>query len=130
MDDRKLKHCPVCKTWFSGAQLIDSSEIVIKGMCFDPDEPSLNQYLFCHEKPGCRTTFSIPLDNFADFIFESIADEVLAETDACEHHCVKIDDLEECGQACHYAPYRRFLIHMLAMKKEKRDESFSSAQPG
>jgi len=76
-------------------------------------------YLFQHEIPECQSSFAVYVEDLRDLIDESISNEVLYHTDCCEEHCVTIQDLSECSQECHYAPYRRLLMKMIENRKVK-----------
>jgi hypothetical protein len=59
------------------------------------------------------------VEHFRQFITESIPEAVLTLEPGCEGHCVNIQDLSDCRRECHFAPFRRFLLEMLAAKKAK-----------
>lgn len=111
-----VKTCTCCGTHFTIDDLLHHGEVIPIGMVLRPDLEECDYY-FNHECPRCRTTFTVPIDAFARFIDEHVPARLLAGTDACESHCLRIRDLEQCEQPCSHAPYRRFLLNVLCRKE-------------
>lgn len=115
-----MKECPGCGNRFSGPEIIADPFIKPVGMCFQPNEPNVAYFYFKHEVPDCGASFIVPVAEFREYVREEIPPEVLAESDCCEHHCAKIEDLALCGQNCFNAPFRKFLIKLLELKESAK----------
>jgi len=119
MNARKFKECPNCGHWFTALEIMESPTVEPIGMRFDEEDPTFNLYFFNHVCEGCNTTFVIEVDKFLPFIMEPVAEKALTGTDVCEGHCTNLADLRECTTNCHYAPFRRFLLSMIEIRKVK-----------
>jgi len=96
---------------------MNDPDIVPLGMSFTAESLETAFYYFIHNIPNCGTTFLVPVEELAEYITESIPPDRLTLTERCEEHCVSIDDLAECHQECHFAPYRRLLLKMFEAKR-------------
>jgi hypothetical protein len=120
MTDEIVKKCAYCQMSLTAKQLVNELSVRPIGTAFFPDEGAgIHYYFFQHETPDCGTSFVVNVEHFKQFITEPIPDKVLRLGPSCEGHCVNIHDLNDCGQECHFAPFRRFLLKMLAEKKAK-----------
>jgi hypothetical protein len=118
--DEIVKKCNCCQAHLTAKQLVDDIAVKPIGTAFYEDgDMGTHYYFFQHETPDCGTSFVVDVEHFKQFITEPIPDNVLRLGPSCEGHCVNIDDLSDCGQECHFAPFRRFLLKMLATKKAK-----------
>jgi hypothetical protein len=113
--DTLFRHCPGCGRALRLRDLLESPEFEAVGMSFEGGKFSaeFNSYYFNHKTADCGTTLCVPVDLFVTLIPETIPEQVLSGTEACEKHCVRVDDLSACQQDCHYAPFRRFLLARL-----------------
>jgi hypothetical protein len=101
-------------------QIVDDPAVWPVGTAFLEDGgPGTRYYYFRHETMGCGTSFMVDVEHFKQFITEPIPDKVMRLELGCEGHCVNIHDLSDCQQECHFAPFRRFLLKMLAEKSAK-----------
>lgn len=120
MTDEIVKKCNCCQTCLTARQLVDDLAVRPIGTAFLSAEGSgIHYYFFQHETPNCGTSFVVDVEHFKQFISEPIPEKVLTLGPSCEGHCVNIHDLSSCGQECHFAPFRRFLLKMIAEKKTK-----------
>ena len=120
MADEIVKKCNCCQECLTARQLVDDPAIRPIGTAFYEDEGTgIHYYFFQHEIPDCGTSFVVDVEHFKQFIVEPIPEEVLRLGPGCEGHCVNINDLSNCGQECHFAPFRRFLLKMLAEKEPR-----------
>ena len=74
-------------------------------------------YCFTHTRWSCRTTFGLPVGIFRRDLRETIPRRCRVGTRECAGHCSKIEDLELCDNECALAPYRRFLLKRLLLRK-------------
>ncbi|MFQ5500657.1 MAG: hypothetical protein ACE5FH_13410 [Candidatus Zixiibacteriota bacterium] len=118
----KFKRCPCCKVWMSSIEIMEDPSIEIEGMGMG-DNGSVNLFFFTHRRQNCNTTFAIPAESLEPFIDEEIPPEILMGTSDCEHRCMHICDLQVCSQPCRYATFRRFLVKILARKREQMSNS-------
>lgn len=118
MADIGFKKCSYCKAILSIRDIAFDPGIVPIGITFADDTIDGAYYFFQHEVPNCGTSFVIPVQSLRQFIIEPIPAENLASSDRCPRHCASLRDLGECRKECLFAPYRRFLHKMLALKKE------------
>jgi hypothetical protein len=120
MTDEIVKKCNCCQTCLTAKQLVDDLAVKPIGTAFlEDDGLGTHYYFFQHETPDCGTSFVVDVEHFKQFISEPIPEKVLRLGPGCEGHCVNIQDLSDCQQECHFAPFRRFLLKMLATKKAK-----------
>ena len=105
-----VKTCPSCGPPFTLRDLISLPEIAPLGMQFETGDPDSNVFYFNHNRPGCGSTFVVPVMEFLPLITEPIPDSILTGSEKCGHHCLSIDDLSICQAPCKYAPFRRFLV--------------------
>jgi hypothetical protein len=108
-----VKVCPMCGRRFSLDDLLRDRAVAPIGISFIEGELELSAYYFTHMRPGCGTTFLVPLDTFSRLIWEQKPSDLCFGKNGCEGHCTKLGDLETCGQRCQRAPYRRFLQVLL-----------------
>ncbi len=112
------KKCPTCGTAFTRRDLIEARSLTPIGMLHLKGAPASSAvYCFTHTRWACRTTFGLPVVAFRDEITEPIPRAFLNGTDGCGGHCARIEDLEECDNACALAPYRRFLLERLVPRR-------------
>lgn len=120
MSDEIVKKCNCCQTCLTAKQLVDDLAVKPIGTAFlKAQGPGTHYYFFQHETPDCGTSFVVDVEHFKQFITEPIPEKVLELEPSCEGHCVNIHDLSDCRQECHFAPFRRFLLKMLAEKKSR-----------
>lgn len=112
------KQCPTCGASFTRRDLIEARSITPIGMLHMKGQPASSaMYCFTHTRWSCRTTFGMPVEAFRDEISETMPEAFLNGTDACGGHCSRLEDLEECDNACSLAPYRRFLLQRLVPRR-------------
>ena len=116
MSEQLIKQCPNCGQQLTIDDLLNSPEIKPKGLALQSDNPEFNMFYFDHDITGCGTTFVVPVEVLAPYIGEPIPDKLLAGTDCCERHCLRLEDWAECSQACTNAPYRRFLLSLASRR--------------
>ena len=121
--DSTLLKCPCCATPISLNDLRQSPAIEPIGMVLEDRIPERNMYYFNHVRPGCNTTFTVPVQALEPLVPEAIPVAILALTGACENHCVHIEDLALCSSPCHWAPYRRLLMSMRTARQRSTPES-------
>ncbi|MBN1212085.1 MAG: hypothetical protein JXA92_05855 [candidate division Zixibacteria bacterium] len=114
------KQCQNCLTRLSIDEIINSPAINPVGMTFREKEPGSACYLFEHNDDNCGATFSVDVNDFLPYITEDIPIEKLIYTDKCNGYCYDLDDIDECHDECYYAPFRRFLFKMIALKGRPR----------
>jgi len=118
--DEIVKKCTCCQTRWTAKQLVDDPAVWPVGTTFlDDGGLGTHYYYFRHETTDCGTSFMVDVEHFKQFITEPIQEKVLRLGPGCEGRCVNIQDLTECQQECHFAPFRRFLLKMIAEKKTK-----------
>jgi hypothetical protein len=118
--DEIVKKCNCCQACLTAKQLVEDLEVRPIGTAFLEDEgPGTHYYFFQHETPDCGTSFVVDVEHFKQFITEPIPEEVMTLEPGCGGHCANIHDLSDCGNECHFAPFRRFLLKMLAAKMAK-----------
>lgn len=118
MSEEKFKKCGCCQAVLSMKEIVNDPNIRPIGMAFADDTTEGAYYFFQHEIPGCGTSFVLLVENLKSFIDETIPEQKLTLGPCCEQHCVDLKDLGECKQECHFAPFRRFLLKMIAIKRE------------
>ena len=120
MADEIVKKCTCCQMSMTAKQIVDDPAVWPVGTAFLEDGgPGTHYYYFQHETPDCGTSFVVDVECFKQFITEPIPDKVMRLGPGCEGHCVNIQDLGACGQECHFAPFRRFLLKMISEKSAK-----------
>lgn len=122
MNVDKVKRCSYCNTWLSAKEIISDPRIKLIGMAFTDDESEMAYYFFQHEISKCGTSFLVNVQDLAQFIAESIPADKLTSSCLCEGHCVDLKDLGLCHQKCRFAPFRRFLFKMMALKERAIEE--------
>jgi hypothetical protein len=120
--DEVLKTCTNCGESFTLGRLATDPLLVPIGMSCDEGEDEVAYYLFQHETPECGTSMLVSVSAFRPLITERIPNELLVGSEACEKHCVNLKDLQVCNQPCFNAPFRRFLLKMIAIKKRRAEE--------
>jgi len=118
MDGQKFAQCPGCQLWFTAREIIDGSFVEPIGMTLEEGNAEWNLFYFNHKVPDCGTTFVIRADSFDPFIEEPIPPRTMAFGPDCEGHCTSIEDRRLCQYECRWAPYRRFLIQLLAKPRQ------------
>jgi len=86
-------------------------------MQFTDSELKYNVFYFNHTCADCGTTILVPVTQFLSLIKKTIPERDLSGTDSCAGHCLHISDLAVCNQECYYAPFRRFLLGLIARRK-------------
>jgi hypothetical protein len=120
MSDEVIKTCTCCQKKMTASEIVDDTAVRPIGMAFYEDkDANTHFYFFQHEIPECGTSFVVDVEHFKQFVSEPIPEAVLRGKPGCEGHCVNIQDLNDCRQECHFAPFRRFLLKMLVDKKAK-----------
>nr|MBN2276476.1 hypothetical protein [candidate division Zixibacteria bacterium] len=121
--NKKVKLCPYCHAALSIDKIVRDPSIRPIGMAFHDIDSPITYYFFQHDVPGCGTSFLVNIEEFAEYVADSIGSECLARTDCCEGHCVNLEDLNECRQECRNAPFRRFLFEMIKIKGQGKLEN-------
>jgi hypothetical protein len=106
---------------FSASALLADLEVQAVGMMRASDGPDESVYFFNHNCPGCGTSFTVSILDFAEFIVEEMPEANLDGTPACKGHCNRIADLSLCNAPCSNAPYRRFLVNVLINKSARHE---------
>lgn len=120
MTDEVVKKCNCCQMSMTAKQIVDDPAVWPVGTAFIEDSgQGTHYYYFQHETPDCGTSFMVDVECFRQFVTEPIPEKVLIQGPNCEGHCINAEDLSECRQECHFAPFRRFLLKMIAEKKAK-----------
>lgn len=114
----RFKQCPCCSLWLSAKEIIESPHIEVNGIAFDEEDGDLNLFFFTHRDGSCNTTFTVPVIDFEPFITDPISLVIATGSDECGGHCTDLSDLRLCGATCRYAPYRRFLRHLINVKSQ------------
>ena len=117
MGNDYVKKCGNCGALLTAEDFWALPELVPIGMMFLDDDITMVCYMFQHEADGCHSSLAVPVTEFQSFLTEPRPDKILALSECCERHCVKLGDLEVCGQPCFFAPYRRLLLAMIEHKK-------------
>ena len=117
MNIEKFKQCPSCKKWLSSDEVLQDPEIKPLGMAYLEDEAGTAYYYFQHRVEGCGSSFLIDIKDFEPFIEENIPQVSLMASDYCGGHCVDLYDLKVCKNECYYAPFRRFILKLIEIKK-------------
>jgi hypothetical protein len=116
--DEIIKKCNCCLECFTAPQIVEDKYVVPIGVAYlETEETDSHFYFFQHNTEECGTSFTIDVEKFRELVSEPIPETVLRLKEGCEGHCVNIDDLSDCQSECHFAPFRRFLLKMLAEKK-------------
>lgn len=118
MLDQRIKKCSLCGQWLTAHDVIYDPRVKPIGMAFMDADISTAYYFFQHNAPNCGTSFLVNVQALTPFITEAVPPENKALTECCERHCVSLDDLRACRQECYYAPFRRFLHRMIALKEK------------
>jgi predicted RNA-binding Zn-ribbon protein involved in translation (DUF1610 family) len=108
-----VKRCPLCGRQFTARDLLADVEVNAVGMMGEEGGFDRPVFFFNHDCPSCGTSFTVPTEEFAQFIHEKVPAARLEGTRACEGHCSHLGDVGECGAQCASAPYRRFLVRVL-----------------
>ena len=107
-----VKQCPGCPATFALNDFMGNPELNAIGMQFEDADLEYNMYYFNHECPNCGSTLVVSVLEFLPLIEEPVPEEVLTGLEPCEGHCMRIEDLANCGAPCRYAPFRRFLLKL------------------
>lgn len=118
--------CPTCSSEITFDDVLEGRGVAAIGMLIEPDERT-RVYFFNHVVPGCGTTFTVPIEVFAPVLEEEIPSQSILGTESCEGRCVRLADLGECRQPCENAPYRRFLLRLVAQSRPAQRIAASSA---
>lgn len=116
MTDTAFCQCPCCQTWFSRQQILESPEVQPIGMMLEEHDPHWNFFVFNHVAPQCGSTFAVSVEKFADLLDGPPPAAILTGHADCAGHCTSLEDLAACTATCHWAPYRRLLRSMLAVR--------------
>ena len=122
MNSENYKKCKACDTWLSLDEIVNDPKIQPIGMAYLDNEEMEAFYFFYHDVEPCRSSFVIKVEEFQSYIDEEIPETTLLSNDLCDGYCVEIEELRDCEKICHYAPYRRFLLKMLALKEKARSQ--------
>jgi hypothetical protein len=114
MNDRGLIRCSCCGAEFSVDDLLHDRRLWPIGLQLDADDVGANYFYFNHLDPDCGTTFTVPADALASLLPEAPPSAIRTRTCDCEGHCVTVTDHAICHAECHWAPYRRLLLRMVA----------------
>jgi len=118
MIDGKIKQYKGCDQWLSADEIINDLDIRPIGMSFLANNFKRAFFFFQHETPECGSSFLVDVSLLEQYVYEHIPEQNLIMTDNCARYCVNIEDLDNCQNACHNAPYRRFLLKIIEIKKE------------
>ncbi len=110
--------CSGCGKQLALQELIDSPEIEPIGMQLDDTNLKFNYYYFNHNDPSCGSTLLVPITEFIPLIHEPIPGSIAAGEEGCGRHCLDVQDLSNCTNECHHAPFRRFLLEMIERKSK------------
>lgn len=124
-NEEKIKQCKGCGRHLSAYELINDPDIRPIGMSFLANNYARAFFFFQHEVSECGSSFLVDVELLDQYIYEYFPEESLILTKNCDGHCVNINDLNNCQNACHNAPYRRFLLKMIAFKKEAAETNRS-----
>lgn len=128
MSEEIIKKCNCCLESFTAVQIIEDKFVVPIGVAFlETEQTDSHFYFFQHNTEACGTSFVIDVEKFKKFVDEPIPEAVLRLKEGCEGHCVNIHDLSDCQAECHFAPFRRFLLKMLAEKAAKQAKQQAAA---
>ena len=120
MNIEKFKQCPSCKKWFSSDEVIHNPEIKPIGMAYLEDEKNTAYFYFQHTVPGCGSSFLIEIKDFEPFLTEDIPPVSLINSHRCGGQCVDLFDLSACDNECYYAPFRRYILKLIEIKKSAK----------
>jgi hypothetical protein len=121
MDTRDFATCPNCGEQFAIATIAEHPDVVPIGMLLEYVDDHYHFYFFNHVAAHCGTTFVVPVSDFLPYITEPVPELALTGSEACEHRCTELKDLQACRQQCRYAPFRRHLLQM-RMRRAKAGE--------
>ncbi len=113
----RFKQCPLCGEWFSLGDILRNPIIKPIGMLLEEADPELNFYYFNHEVPGCGTTFVIGVDELRGVTRPDLEQDRLDGADACPARCLRRLEHGPCDGTCYYAPYRRLLRQLQAIRR-------------
>ena len=107
------KVCNCCNVrWEDHHQFLEDSGIRYIGMQLDLENPRFPcVYFFDHAR--CGTTLVLNIRKFEDMIDETIPELTMAGGKNCPRHCADMENLLDCDNECHNAPFRRFAIGVL-----------------
>lgn len=128
MTDTVCAVCPTCQAAITFEDVIAARGVAAIGMLIEP-EPLTRLYFFNHAVPGCGTTFTLPIDRFETVLDEPVPGESRLGSETCEGRCVRVDDLGACSQPCENAPYRRFLMRLVAQSRPPRGNKKPAGRP-
>jgi len=105
-----FKTCSVCgAVWATRRDFLADPEVVLCG--YQPDFEDLDRglFLFTHDRPGCGTTFAIPVAAFADLVPRPILSARLNDPDNPPAPCCRGNGLGPCPMQCECAFVRDVL---------------------
>lgn len=105
---KAFKTCGCGASWPDRESFLSDPAIKITAFQADLMHPGKGYYLFNHlaEHGGCNSTIAMDVEDFADLYAESVSEHFAFQTDECEGHCARIDDLATCSACCRNAPVR------------------------
>lgn len=115
-----VKQCPKCSAPLTLDALVRGEQVEAIGILHVGGAPHLTSYYFNHTRPGCHTTFVVPVRRFAGLVDEPIVEEDACGAPGCAGQCGRIDDLAGCDVPCANASFRRFFLTVLRKPRDAR----------
>ena len=117
-----FKQCPCC---FEGWQTIDAfikdPSLVLNGYKADFEALEYGLFFFTHLKPSCRSTMAIAVKDFMALYKGPRYVQRKTGLPGCPGHCLDMDQLDRCGQACECA-FVREIMQLFNKQESTTDE--------
>ena len=97
MENNHIKKCGNCGQLLTANDFWADRKLVPIGMMYIEDDTTMAFYMFQHEADGCHSSLVVPVIAFQYFLKEPLPEKILALSECCERHCVKLSDLTACS---------------------------------
>ena len=110
MRDDVYKQCPKCGfVWEERSDFLADASVHVVGYQVNFEELKAGLFFFNHDVADCGTTISLRADSFVDLYAGPMFEEQLKDSDLCDGHCLRADDIEDCNVPCECAYVRHVL---------------------
>jgi len=107
-----FKICPNCAhTWHTIDGFLKDPSICLVGFQASFKEIESGYYLFNHisRDNHCGTTLAVNVEDFLSLHKGTIFTDLKFESQMCELHCTRVDDLDQCPAECKNAMAREIM---------------------
>ena len=113
-----FKQCSKCKRiWVNRSYFLEDHNLILNGYQAHFTNIYEGLYLFTHMEDGCKSTISVPINQFIDLYKGITYSEKKTGSDVCTGKCLDSHDLTMCEAKCELAPIRKIIEIIQDLKK-------------